>query len=195
MSRDNVQSQKLIEQYLPLAEKIANRVSRNVSRYFERDDLLSFAFIGLVDAIKKYDKKKSLSFQCYAYMRIKGSIYDGLRREGYLKKLKDHPEPIRPISLDDLPENLLANVEHEHRIEKQLNALSVKSAVSRVLEGMPDQMKQLIVMYYYQGETFSDISKKMNLSKSWVSRLHQQALIYLGHHMKKCKKTVKVIDG
>jgi len=69
----------LVEQYIPLIEVAANRVSAHMPRHFERDDLVSYGTFGLIEAIKKFDLSRHVGFERYAMPRINGSIYDELR--------------------------------------------------------------------------------------------------------------------
>lgn len=68
----------LIEQYLPLAKKLAKNKKKTLPKYVSLDDVMSAAFYGLVDAAEKYDSSKC-SFGFYAKLRISGEICDYLR--------------------------------------------------------------------------------------------------------------------
>lgn len=71
--------EKEIIKYLPLVEKIVNRIDVKRSEY-DRDDLYNIGVIGLMDALEKFDKSKKVPFEGYAYIRIKGSIIDEIRK-------------------------------------------------------------------------------------------------------------------
>ncbi len=43
-------------------------------------DLINIGFIGLMDALEKFDESKKVPFENYAYIRIKGSIIDEVRK-------------------------------------------------------------------------------------------------------------------
>lgn len=72
--------EKMFDQYLPLVHKIVKHTKRNLPHHVEEDELLSFGMLGLLDAFRKYDKKENVKFETYATQRIRGEIYDGLRR-------------------------------------------------------------------------------------------------------------------
>lgn len=80
MSNTINQEQALLK-YLPLVEKAARNVKVKSAEY-EREDLINIGFIGLMDAYKKYDASKNVPFENYAYIRIKGSIIDEVRKNG-----------------------------------------------------------------------------------------------------------------
>ncbi len=72
--------ENLFDQYLPLVHKIVKQIKRNLPQHVEEDELMSFGMMGLLDAFRKYDKKENVKFETYATQRIRGEIYDGLRR-------------------------------------------------------------------------------------------------------------------
>ena len=76
----------LVEQYMPYATSIANRVVKSLSLTNEYDDILCAARLGLIEASKRFDVKQNVDFKTFAYYRIKGAIYDGLRKSGWLPR-------------------------------------------------------------------------------------------------------------
>src|SRR5262249_54862619 len=51
----------------------------------DRDDLIGAAELGLVEAARNFDPTRGVLFKTFAYYRIRGAIYDALRRMGWLK--------------------------------------------------------------------------------------------------------------
>lgn len=74
--------QQLIEKYLPYAEALARSLRTQLPGNVEMDEVLSLARMGLVDAAQRYDESRRVSFKTYAYYRIRGAIYDGIRASG-----------------------------------------------------------------------------------------------------------------
>jgi RNA polymerase sigma factor for flagellar operon FliA len=72
-------STDLVELHLPLAERIAVGVSRKVPRHVDRDDLVSAAYLGLVQASRTYDPDKGVPFETFAARRVMGAVFDQLR--------------------------------------------------------------------------------------------------------------------
>lgn len=67
--------------YMPLVERAARNVKVK-SHEYEMADLVNIGFIGLMDAMERFDESKEVPFENYAYIRIKGSIIDELRKNG-----------------------------------------------------------------------------------------------------------------
>lgn len=76
----------LIEKYLPFATSIASKMIRTLPSEVDFDDILCNARLGLLEAAKRYDEKFGVDFRTFAYYRVKGAIYDGLRKTGWIPR-------------------------------------------------------------------------------------------------------------
>jgi RNA polymerase sigma factor for flagellar operon FliA len=70
----------LIEQYLPLVKTVVGRLAMTLPSHVNSDDLYSAGMVGLLNAVRRFDRKCGASFAHYARMRIRGAILDELRR-------------------------------------------------------------------------------------------------------------------
>lgn len=77
---------QLIEKYLPFAASIANKVSKALSSDVDYDDIVCNARLGLLEAARRFDDRFNVDFKTFAYYRIKGAIYDGLRKTGWVPR-------------------------------------------------------------------------------------------------------------
>ena len=76
--------QKLIEDNLELVRKIAWQIFGKVNNVVEIEDLIQQGMEGLIHAAQKYTHKEGEEFPQYAYLRIRGSIIDYLRKNSNL---------------------------------------------------------------------------------------------------------------
>ena len=76
---NNLDRNKVVEQYAHLIKKVAYRMIARLPANVEMDDLMSAGVIGLIDAAEKYDPEKSCNFKSYAEIRIRGAMVDELR--------------------------------------------------------------------------------------------------------------------
>jgi len=60
--------------------------NNNIPKYIDKDDLLSDAYIGFLDAQSKYDASKNPNFKSYAYIRVRGAMIDGMRSREWLPR-------------------------------------------------------------------------------------------------------------
>jgi RNA polymerase sigma factor FliA len=70
----------LIEQYLPLVKTVVGRLAMTLPSHVNGDDLYSAGLVGLLQAVRRFDRKSGCSFEHYARTRIRGAILDELRR-------------------------------------------------------------------------------------------------------------------
>lgn len=75
---DIARRNRLVEYYLPLAHRRADR-AWNRWRSIPRDDLREEAAMAVIDAIRTFDPNRGAMFWTYAVWRIRGRIADALR--------------------------------------------------------------------------------------------------------------------
>lgn len=76
----------LIEQHRPFVRVLALEVARGLPPHIELDELISCGNLGLVEAAERYEPRYGVTFQTFAYYRIKGAVYDGLRKMGPMSR-------------------------------------------------------------------------------------------------------------
>jgi len=77
---------ELTQQYQPYVRSIAGKIKKTLSKEIEFDDLVSYGMLGLFEAADRYDAKYGANFMTFAYYRIRGAIYDGLRGMGWVSR-------------------------------------------------------------------------------------------------------------
>ncbi len=84
---ENIQSRdKLITAYLPLVQYVVQRYFSHTRNPQDRDDLVGFGHIGLLDAVNRFEYRRGLQFETYAIWRIKGTIIDQLRKQDFFPR-------------------------------------------------------------------------------------------------------------
>jgi RNA polymerase sigma factor FliA len=77
---------RLVEQHLPLVQAIARKVKKSVGASVDVDDLVGYGSKGLVEAAERFDARHGVAFSTFAYYRIRGAMYDGLRSMGWYSR-------------------------------------------------------------------------------------------------------------
>jgi RNA polymerase sigma factor FliA len=77
---------ELIERYRSYAQALAAEFIRNIPAQVEKDDIFGYAELGLVEAATTFDPANGVHFKTFSYYRIRGAIYDGLRKLGGLPR-------------------------------------------------------------------------------------------------------------
>jgi len=70
----------LLTQQLGQVREIAWRVHARLPQHVPLEDLIHAGVVGLIDALEKFDLSKSVPFDRYAKVRIRGAIIDSLRQ-------------------------------------------------------------------------------------------------------------------
>jgi RNA polymerase sigma factor for flagellar operon FliA len=76
----------LVEEYSPLVGRVVRKIAWCLPAKIEIADLMSAAWLGLLDAAAKYDPAKNLHFESYARIRIQGAIRDELRKMDWVPR-------------------------------------------------------------------------------------------------------------
>ena len=77
---------EIVEKYLPLVKSIVGRLAMTLPTHVAMEDLYSAGLVGLLNAIRRYDVSGGSSFEAYARVRVRGSIFDELRRAHWLPR-------------------------------------------------------------------------------------------------------------
>jgi RNA polymerase sigma factor for flagellar operon FliA len=77
---------QLVEKHLSLVQAIARKVKKTLNASIELDDLVGYGSKGLVEAAERFDARHGVAFTTFAYYRIRGAIYDGLRAMGWYSR-------------------------------------------------------------------------------------------------------------
>ena len=64
---------------------LAAQVRKQFNAQFEMDELTAWGQVGLLEAADRFDPRVGANFLTFAHYRIKGAIFDGLRKMGVLK--------------------------------------------------------------------------------------------------------------
>jgi RNA polymerase sigma factor for flagellar operon FliA len=69
-----------VEEYLPLVKTVVGRLAMTLPAHVNSDDLYSAGLVGLLNAMRRFNPKNGTSFETYARVRIRGAVFDELRR-------------------------------------------------------------------------------------------------------------------
>ncbi|MDA8345052.1 MAG: sigma-70 family RNA polymerase sigma factor [Thermaerobacter sp.] len=95
------------EAYLPLVHEQAARILRRLpTGILERDEVISYGVIGLLEALEQYDPRRGVPLEAYLRTQIRRRILDGLRSQDRLpRRLRARERQVR---------DAYAQLEQEH---------------------------------------------------------------------------------
>jgi DNA-directed RNA polymerase specialized sigma subunit len=137
---------KLIVNYIPLANKIAYQKNKTTPKNIDFEELKSVAYLGLIDAANKFNLEHSCSFATYARFRIIGSIKD------YLRKSK--------LKLYKLQDNYFFCCDYDNL-----------DLFSHVLSFLDCTGQNIIKMYYIDNKSMKQIADSFGVTESRISQL------------------------
>lgn len=120
--------EQLVSAYSHLVDFQVQRLLIDLPASVDRDDLISEAQIGLIDAINRFDPAKNVKFETYASIRIRGAIVD------YLRKLDWAPRSLRHRAREFAQAELL--------LEQELGQPPTEEQVAAKLNMSVDEYRQ-----------------------------------------------------
>jgi RNA polymerase sigma-70 factor (ECF subfamily) len=172
--------EELIEDYLSgdsnslkiIIDKYTNAIYNFVSRFVERDiasDITQDIFIKVWKNLKKFNKKKAI-FKTWIFTIARNTVIDYLRKKKAITFSDlDREDEIFGENIQDenlLPDELLMKIEDEDNLKK-------------VLENLPSNYKEVLILHHQEDLTFSEISKILNKPLNTIKSYHYRAILKL----------------
>ena len=119
--RNGDNREEFLSHYLPLVISIVKGVYKRIPQNaIEFDELVSVGVIGLVGAMDNFDVSLGLKFTTYAIPRIKGAIYDELRRLDFLPRSARDKSKLYKRTRNELA-NRFGREPYSEEIAKKMN--------------------------------------------------------------------------
>ncbi len=177
---DEAAKARLIEHNLRL---VAHIIKKYYSTFKDQDDLISIGTIGLIKAVSTFKPEKSVRFATYASRCIENEVLMHFRNK---KKSAQEVYISDPIDTDKDGNSLtLMDVMSEEDNIVDCIDLHIKSEQLYQFIGtaLDERERQIIVMRYGLGGnrplTQREVAKKLDISRSYVSRIEKKAISVL----------------
>jgi RNA polymerase sigma factor FliA len=162
----------LVARHLELARRAAGMIYPRVRSRVSFDELRALANAGLAEAAQRYDPARGATFATFAWYRIHGAIFDGLRRSTERRATA----PAAVVSLEALRDRGFDAAGDapapDDGIDRARRAARLRAAIAQ----LPDKPRQIVTKHYFEGKSLLEAGAELGLSKSWASRLHAQAV-------------------
>ncbi|HLR08280.1 MAG TPA: RNA polymerase sporulation sigma factor SigK [Bacillota bacterium] len=173
---------KLIEHNLRLVAHIVKKFENTGE---DTEDLISIGTIGLIKGIESFSPDKGTKLATYAARCIENEILMHLRA---LKKVKKDVSLYDPIGQDKEGNeiNLMDILEAENEDVIEYIQLNMEIAKMEQYFSVLDSREKEVIVYRYglndhKELTQKEIAKKLNISRSYVSRIEKRALMKVFH--------------
>ena len=155
----------------------------------EADDLLSVGSIGLIKAINSFEFNKGTQFSTYASRCIENEILMLLRLNKKHKNVMSLQETINDDSSENDIEliNIIPSQDEELYDQVEHNMLCEK-IIKTIEKKLPSRESEIIKMRYgINGQiplTQREVAEKLDISRSYISRLETKALKTIRQELK-----------
>ena len=139
--------------------KVMGYIRARVSRWADAEDLCSDVFEKIQRKLDDFDNAKA-SVSTWIFTITRNTVIDYFRRS-------------KPS--EELDENLSDDTEVDEGI---LNNETL-SELAAALRSMPEELRDIIVLRYYEGKPLTEVAEVMGLSYGAVKLRHQSALAKL----------------
>lgn len=160
--------QRLVEQYIPWANKLANQKKRSLPKFIDLEEIKSAAYMGLVEAASRYKPELGIEFTTFSYPRIWGAIHDYLREQGWMKR-GDYQQV---ISLD-APSAESEDCTLRDTIEAKSEG-DTEECFEVITLNLDDQAKAVLRYYFIDEYSMKEVGDKFGVSESRISQLIKQ---------------------
>lgn len=177
---DESAKNKLIEHNLRLVAHIIKKYYSNSS---QQEDLISIGTIGLIKAVNTFDADKGTRLATYAARCIENEILMHFRAQ---KKTAQDISMNEPIDTDSEgnPLTLMDIISTEDEIVEDIYKLSMIKKLNTEIRKITNEREKTIIILRYglngsKPLTQLEVSKKLGISRSYVSRIEKRVLANL----------------
>jgi len=175
--------------HLNFARAVAARSVDSRCHGADREDLIAWGVLGLVQAAQRYRDDRGSSFSSYAARRVRGQVLDALRERDPLTRSArkafraarelnaELPNPVSEMSLDKC---LDAGFEPRPSLSLRPGPKSPRDPrwdeVARQLRTLAKVERTVLALSYGRSLTLKEIGVQVGLSESGVCRVRSRAL-------------------
>ena len=165
-------------------------VNRYLKRYYvgnmERDDLVAWGMMGLVNAARAFDPRRSRSFSTLACRAIERMIIRGVNREWRPDREQAN------VSLDALisgnsgesgDDRFVDQLPADENVEATMMNTERAVAVRNALKILPDDQRRLIERHYFDQESVENIARDLGISRQGVYSREKAIFRQLREHL------------
>lgn len=181
---------QIVLAYMNLVHYVIHRSNFNHNEILDRRDFFQFGIEGLSEAIDRFDPEYGTKFETYAIQRIRGKIYDELRKYNVKIDLPTNSDGISNVSKSLVSLNSLVSQDEGMQVYETLSNAEddpkqilekkdIKAKLLELLKELNERDRTILSLYYYEELNYKDIAKVLNITVSRVSQIHSKILTQL----------------
>lgn len=187
---------QIVLNYMNLVHYVIHRTNLLNNGLLDRRDYFQFGIEGLSEAIDRFDPDYGTKFETYAIQRIRGKIYDELRK--YTQKVEPVLEgeastmfPTSNLSVnhsigeDDGMQLYEMLPNDEDKPDAVLEKKDLKEKLLSLIKELNEKERTVLSLYYYEDLNYKEIAQVLNITVSRVSQIHSRVLNTLKQNLAK----------
>lgn len=124
----------VIREHRNFVEAQATKLHKQLRLRVDREDLIAYGMVGLIQAWRRYDPSSDAGFISFAFHRVRGAMLDGCRKEGWAPR--DRKNANASVNTYQRA-NSYMEAQHEHNLQLPSSG-SFSESVDRVTELVGD---------------------------------------------------------
>lgn len=150
----------------------------------DADSIISDGYLGALQGWQRYETAKGAGINGWCYGKARYQILDGVRDRSHLSRAA-YKNPARvpvwskePMSLEwALGEDLtITDVVIDDSAEAAFDHVDTVDALKRVMVTLTAKERQVVQWYYWDGLTFAEIGRLLDVTESYAWQVHRRAL-------------------
>lgn len=194
--------EQLIKRYAYVVKWVIGRFPNLETADFDKEDLLGYGTIGLIEAIDRFNPQQKCSFETFAINRVRGEILDFLRARDFLSRTgrtrvkrfqaafaKLEAQLGRAPTDDEIKESLNINDEDLRTIKREASAMIFSLDATESTKSFEDTKTAMVDNLAYEGKTQEDYADQTilreRLEKAIDSLNPRERLVVALYHYQK----------
>jgi RNA polymerase sigma factor for flagellar operon FliA len=159
----------------------------NQAGVLDRRDYFQFGIEGLSEAIDRFDPDYGTKFETYAIQRIRGKIYDELRKYNTKYEISSDNDSSPTYTYTNLSLNHSVSEDEGMQLHEMIPSGSdkpdtvlekkdMKNKLLDLIKGLAERERTILSLYYYEELNYKEIAQVLNITVSRVSQIHSRTL-------------------
>ena len=190
----NMSENEIVKKYDALARKLAYKAFENKkhlldTRFMDFDDILQFAYMGVIDAYRSFKEDAGANFMTYAWT----CVIHRIDREAFSTKKVNTFMRLGDMSLDATITSDTENELNELVGEEDISLLDTEynDLQKRLLGRLSAKDRDILTLNKAYGWTYREIANKYKVSHTYIGTKIEEILQQLKiQYMRECKKYV-----
>jgi RNA polymerase sigma factor FliA len=178
---------KIVLSYVNLVHYVITKTSLIQNGLLDRRDFFQFGIEGLSEAIDRFDPDYGTKFETYAIQRIRGKIYDELRKYSNKHEPVAESETSTHYAHSDISLNQTLSDEDgiqyhelipsdEEKPDSILEKKDLKEKLLELMKSLNDRERTILSLYYYEELNYKDIAQVLKITVPRVSQIHSRII-------------------